>query len=137
MQQYNVFRMPLPSSSEKVTARLLPSGANAADALPFLVPCRKRTDPSRAMAAWLWNNRVAAVATDSPAVEPLPMDFMDEGLLHYRALPLLGLPLGELFILAPLAKDCAEDGRYEFMLVSAPLHVEGGVASPPNAVAIK
>jgi kynurenine formamidase len=94
-------------------------------------------DPSRAMAAWLWNNRVAAVATDSPAVEPLPMDLMDEGLLHYRALPLLGLPLGELFILAPLANDCARDGRYEFMLVSAPLHVEGGVASPPNAVAIK
>jgi kynurenine formamidase len=94
-------------------------------------------EPSREMAAWLWDNQVAAIATDSPAVEPLPMNFLDEGLLHYRALPLLGLPLGELFILAPLAQDCRQDRRYEFLLVSAPLHVEGGVASPPNAVAIK
>ena len=47
------------------------------------------------------------------------------------------MPLGEQFQLAPLAADCAQDGRYEFMLVSAPLNVEGGVASPPNAVAIK
>ncbi len=94
-------------------------------------------DPSREMVAWLWDNRVAAIATDSPGVEPLPMNLGDDGLLHYRALPLLGLPLGELFILAPLAEDCARDRRYEFMLVSAPLNVEGGIASPPNAVVIK
>jgi kynurenine formamidase len=94
-------------------------------------------EASREMVAWLWNNRVAAIGTDCPAVEPFPFEFSDEGALHYRALPLLGLPLGELFVLAPLADDCARDGRYEFMLVSAPLNVEGGIASPPNAVAIK
>jgi len=94
-------------------------------------------EPSREMVEWLWNNRVAAIGTDSPAVEPLPADFSDTRILHYRALPLLGLPLGELFVLAPLAEDCARDGRYEFMLVSAPLPLEGGIASPPNAVAIK
>ena len=49
----------------------------------------------------------------------------------------MGLPLGELFVLAPLAEDCARDKRYDFMVVSVPLHVEGGIASPPNAVAIK
>ena len=94
-------------------------------------------EPSREMAAWLWDNRVAAIGTDCPAVEPLPMNLGDEGLLHYRALPLLGLPLGELFVLAPLAEDCARDRRYEFMTVSTPLHVEGGIATPPNAVVIK
>jgi kynurenine formamidase len=94
-------------------------------------------EASRRVAAWLWDRRVAAIGTDCPAVEPLPMELGNEGLLHYRALPLLGLPLGELFVLAPLAEDCARDGRYEFMLVSAPLFVEGGIASPPNAVAIK
>jgi kynurenine formamidase len=95
-------------------------------------------DPSRELVAWLWDNRVAAIATDSPVVEPLPANFPeDDGLLHYRALPLLGLPLGELFVLAPLAQDCAADRRYEFMVVSTPLHVEGGIASPPNAVVIK
>jgi kynurenine formamidase len=94
-------------------------------------------EASREMVAWLWNNRVAAIGTDCPGVEAFPFDFTDEGALHYRALPLLGLPLGELFVLAPLAEDCARDGRYEFMVVSAPLHVEGGIASPPNAMAIK
>lgn len=94
-------------------------------------------EASRRVAAWLWDNQVAAIGTDCPAVESLPMQFSDETLLHYRALPLLGLPLGELFVLAPLADECRRDGRYEFMLVSAPLHVEGGIASPPNAVAIK
>jgi hypothetical protein len=80
---------------------------------------------------------VAAIGTDSPAVEPLPSDFLSEEILHNRALPLLGLPLGELFVLAPLAEDCARDGRYEFMLVSAPMLLVGGIATPPNAVAIK
>jgi kynurenine formamidase len=94
-------------------------------------------EPTRQLVEWLWNNRVAAIGTDCPGVEPLPADFSDESILHYRALPLLGLPLGELFVLAPLAEDCARDGRYEFMLVSAPLPLEGGIASPPNAVAIK
>jgi kynurenine formamidase len=94
-------------------------------------------DPSREMVGWLWDNRVAAIGTDCPAVEPWPWDFKDEGALHYRALPLLGLPLGEQFVLDALAADCAADGNWEFMVVSVPLNLEGGIASPPNAVAIK
>jgi len=94
-------------------------------------------DASREMVAWLWDNRVAAIASDTFAVEAFPFDFQDEGTLHIRALPLLGLSLGEQFNLEELAADCAQDKRYEFMLVSVPLHVIGGYASPPNAVAIK
>jgi kynurenine formamidase len=94
-------------------------------------------EATREMVAWLWDQRVAAIGTDSPGVEPLPADFSDPGILHYRALPMLGLPLGELFVLAPLAEDCARDRRYEFMVVSAPMVLQGGIATPPNAVAIK
>jgi kynurenine formamidase len=94
-------------------------------------------DPSREMVAWFWDNRIAAVGTDCPAVEPWPWDFQDEGALHYRTLSLLGLPIGEQFDLEALASDCAQDKRYEFMMVSCPLNLEGGIASPPNAVAIK
>ncbi len=50
---------------------------------------------------------------------------------------MLGLPIGEQFQLEELAADCAEDQTYEFMLVSVPLHLVGGIASPLNAVAIK
>jgi kynurenine formamidase len=94
-------------------------------------------EPTSAMVGWLWNNRVAAIGTDCPAVEPWPWDFKDEGALHYRTLSLLGLPLGEQFVLDELAEDCAGDGRYEFMMVSVPMNLEGGIATPPNAVAIK
>jgi kynurenine formamidase len=94
-------------------------------------------EATREMVAWLWDNRVAAIGSDCPGVEVLPIDFTDDKAIHFRALPLLGLPLGEQFVLAPLAEDCARDGRYEFMVVSAPLNLEGGIASPPNAVAIK
>jgi kynurenine formamidase len=94
-------------------------------------------DPGRETVAWLWDNKVAAIGTDCPAVEPWPWDFKDEGALHYRTLSMLGLPLGEQFVLDPLAADCDTDKRYEFMLVSVPMHLEGGIATPPNAVAIK
>ena len=36
-----------------------------------------------------------------------------------------------------LADDCASDGRYECFFTSAPLNLPAGVASPPNALAIK
>lgn len=94
-------------------------------------------DDSREMVAWFWDNRIAAVGTDCPAVEPWPWDFKNEGALHYRTLSMLGLPIGEQFELDALGEDCAQDKRYEFMLVSVPMNLEGGIASPPNAVALK
>ncbi len=88
------------------------------------------------MAGWLWDHRIAAVASDCPALEPWPWD-LTVGALHVRALCFLGLPFGELWSLESLANDCAADGVYEFLLTSAPLHLRGGVGSPPNALAIK
>jgi hypothetical protein len=57
--------------------------------------------------------------------------------MHWRLIPLLGLPIGELWDLDALAAACAADGVYEFFFTSAPLNVLGGVGSPPNALAIK
>lgn len=87
------------------------------------------------MAQFLWDNRFAAVAADNPAVEFLPGD-PRTGSLHRRLIPALGMPLGELWDLEELSAACATTGRYEFCVVSVPLHVPGGVASPANAVAI-
>jgi kynurenine formamidase len=84
---------------------------------------------------WLWDNRIAAIGSDCPGVEPTPIE--GKAILHHRALFLMGLPLGEMFNLEELAEDCARDGVTEFMLTSAPLNLEGGIASPPNALAIK
>jgi kynurenine formamidase len=94
-------------------------------------------EASRDLVAWLWDHRVGAVATDCPAVEPYPVDPDDMGSLHCRAIALLGMPIGEQFNLESLAEDCAADGTYEFMVVSAPLYLIGGKASPPNAIVLK
>jgi hypothetical protein len=57
--------------------------------------------------------------------------------LHLTLLPLLGLPLGELWDLHALVGACRSDGRWTCLLVSAPLNLEAGVASPANALAIR
>ncbi|MFM7127602.1 MAG: cyclase family protein, partial [Actinomycetota bacterium] len=55
---------------------------------------------------------------------------------HTLLLPMLGLPLGEMWYLDDLAEHCARTGRYECFFVSAPLNLPQGVASPPNALAL-
>lgn len=49
----------------------------------------------------------------------------------------MGLTLGEIFFLEGLARACAEDGRYAFLLVAPPLPVTGAVGTPINPYAIK
>lgn len=87
-------------------------------------------------ARWLWDSHVAAVASDSPALEALPKS-EGEDFLHFHMLAYFGMPIGEMWNLESLAEDCASDGRYEFFFTSAPLNIPGGVGSPPNAIAIK
>jgi kynurenine formamidase len=93
--------------------------------------------PGREMGAYLWRKRVAAVASDTSAFEPFPIDTGGARSMHMQLLPMLGMPIGELFYLEELAEECSRDGVYEFMVVSVPLNLPGGVASPPNAIAIK
>ena len=84
---------------------------------------------------FLWDNHFAAIATDNPDFEVFPA--AASGMMHSTIIGLWGMPIGEMFNLDPLAKACAEDGSYEFLFTSAPLNKLGGVASPPNALAIK
>jgi len=92
--------------------------------------------PAEEMAEYLWNLHLAAVAADNPSLEAWP-PAAGAGFLHFRLIPHLGMPIGELWYLEDLAADCAQDEVYEFLLTSAPLHAPGGVASPANALAIK
>jgi kynurenine formamidase len=104
---------------------------------------------------WLWDHQVAVIAADNLGVEASPRhrdldrDFElpgqevpakgvdHNGMLHRPLIPLLGMPMGELWALDELAADCAADGVYEFLLVCKPLNVPGGAGSPPNATAVK
>jgi len=94
-------------------------------------------EPVERTAEWLWDHHVAAVAADNFAVECMPIDFCEGHFLHFWLIPCLGMPIGELWWLDDLAAACARDRRWTFQLVSAPLHVRGGVGSPPNALAIR
>jgi hypothetical protein len=69
-------------------------------------------------------------------VEVLP-SIPGMGFLHPAAIALLGIPLGEMWDLDALADDCAATGTYDSLLTSAPLNLRHGVASPPNAIALR
>lgn len=103
---------------------------------------------------WLWDHNFAAVAGDAPSFEQAPLagphvfpghtelSAEDEGkmkgggLLHQWVLAGWGVPIGEMFDLEALARKCTERQRWSFFVSSVPLKVPGGVASPPNAIAI-
>jgi kynurenine formamidase len=108
--------------------------------------------PATATLAHLWNLHVAAVASDTPALEVWPPGALasrdqrrrartDPGALpeifmHADLLALLGIPLGELWETGRLAEVCRRRDRWTFLLTSVPLNLVGGVASPCNAMAI-
>jgi kynurenine formamidase len=56
--------------------------------------------------------------------------------IHSTAIPYMGLPLLDNANFEELAAACAELGRWEFLLVIAPLVVIGGTGSPVNPIAM-
>lgn len=91
------------------------------------------------MLRWLWKYQFGAVAGDAPSFERAPIrgPHADPRYnLHEWVLAGWGCPIGELFDLERLSQHCSATGRYTFFLSSVPLKVPGGVASPPNAIAV-
>jgi len=87
---------------------------------------------------WLHKKEVAAVATDTVGAEVIPNETDDAFQpWHWISIPMMGLTVGEIFYLAELAKDCAEDKRYEFFFVAPSLPITGAVGSPANPIAIR
>ena len=87
---------------------------------------------------WLQEKQVAAIVTDTWGVEVRPNETEDTNQpWHWIAIPIMGLTVGEIFHLGDLARDCAEDERYEFMFVAPALPITGAVGSPANPLAIK
>lgn len=100
----------------------------------------------RSVTKWVWDRRLATLASDTFAVECLPAaddsEFLsgagdDAGLMHQELIALLGVPLGELWRLSELADACRTDGRWTSLVVVKPLHLVGGVGSPANATAVR
>lgn len=90
-------------------------------------------EQSEEVLRWVWEN-FSAVAGDQPSFECWPTQ--KEWSCHEVFLSGWGMPIGELFDLERVAEHCAKTKRYTFFLTSEPCNVPGGVASPPNALAI-
>lgn len=89
-------------------------------------------------ASWIFDRELAAIACDTWGMEVLPNQTPDVFQpLHIVLIVFIGLLVGEIFDLEPLAEDCAGDKRYEFLFTAPPLPITGGVGSPVNPLAIK
>lgn len=87
---------------------------------------------------WITDSGIAAIAADNYAVEAYPAS---PGPVCCAALPLhehclfkLGVHLGELWRLTPLANHLRTAGRSRFLLTAPPLRLPGAVASPLTPV---
>ena len=83
---------------------------------------------------FLWDTRIAAVASDNVTVESFPIT-LEEPSLHL-AIARLGLNLGEMFDLDAMANYCRQSQQYECFFMSMPLNLSGGVGSLANAMAM-
>ncbi|TIC99922.1 hypothetical protein CH35J_006006 [Colletotrichum higginsianum] len=83
---------------------------------------------------WVRDNS-PAVGGDQPSFECWPHRD-PEHWMHEVLLAGWGMPIGELFDLEALAERCRREGRWSFFVASKPCNIPGGVASPPNILAI-
>lgn len=100
---------------------------------------------SEEFVAWAWDNHLALVAADNFAFECLPPVASspyrssapnDHGMMHQQLLAKLGMPLGELWKLGPLAQHMKSTGRWDAFISIKPLNITGATGSPANATAI-
>lgn len=86
---------------------------------------------------WAKKNKIAALASDTWGLEVQPFQVKEVHIpFHILAIVYMGLPLGEMFDLEDLAKECAHKRRFSFFLAAQPLPFTKGVASPINPLAI-
>jgi len=87
---------------------------------------------------WITESQLATLIADNYAIEgvpPSPGSGICAALpLHEHCLFKLGVHLGELWYLTPLANWLRENRRYRFLLTAPPLRLPGAVGSPVTPV---
>lgn len=87
---------------------------------------------------WIYNKKVASIATDTWGVEVRPNQTKDlTQPWHKVAIPSIGLLVGEIFDLELLAQDCSSEGTYEFLFVAPVIPFTNAVGSPVNPIVIR
>lgn len=87
---------------------------------------------------WITDTEIAAIAADNYAVEAFPARHRGGCCaalpLHEHCLFKLGVHLGELWWLTPIAQHLRQSGRSRFFLTAPPLRLTGAIASPVTPV---
>jgi hypothetical protein len=101
--------------------------------------CAVLNGRDRRLLNWISDCGLAALIADNYGVEAVPA-LEHEGCcaalpLHEHCLFRLGVNLGELWHLTPLAEWPRARGRYRFLLTAPPLRLPGAVGSPVTPVA--
>lgn len=93
----------------------------------------------RKLLQWITDSGLSVLVADNYAVEAHPAGPCDGACatlpLHEHCLFRLGIHLGELWHLGPLAAWLREHGRHRFLLTAPPLRLPGAVGSPATPVA--
>jgi len=88
---------------------------------------------------WITDTGLVALISDNYAVEHYPATAAPDPCcalpLHAHCLFKLGVPLGEIWHLTPLADWLKINGRSRFLLTAPPLRLPGAVGSPATPVA--
>jgi kynurenine formamidase len=85
---------------------------------------------------WLHQRNIATLGSDGVS-DVLPSRVDGVGMpIHTIAIVAMGIHLMDNLDLDQIARTCAEEGRWEFMLAVAPLVLQRGTASPVNPIAV-
>ena len=85
---------------------------------------------------WLKERDISILGWETPGYTPRPEGDLPTLSLHDFALTMLGIHLIDRSDLGALADMAAAQGRWEFMLIIAPLPIPNGTGSPVNPIAI-
>ncbi len=85
---------------------------------------------------WLRERGVAILGADGTSdVLPSQIDGVTQP-IHLLAIVAMGIPIFDNLDLEAVAEEAARQNRWEFLLVAAPLAMDGGTGSPLNPLAI-
>ncbi len=95
-----------------------------------------KTGLDPAAMTWIRDRRVAAMGSDGDSdTVPSVVEQVDYP-VHVLAMCALGVVLMDCLNLDDLARACAAEGRFEFLLTVAPLVLSHGTGTPVNPIAV-
>ena len=84
---------------------------------------------------YLYDTNASLLGWDLQESEFKPHPYPGRTPIHQIIIPHMGMPILDNANFEQLSEQCAETGRYEFLLIIAPLIVQGGTGSPVNPLA--